>query len=43
MHVLVVEDDAALNGILARLLSEEGHSVDCCLDGRDGLDYQRSP
>ena len=39
MRVLVVEDDAALNGILARRLSEEGHSVDCCLDGRDGLDY----
>ena len=39
MRVLVIEDDAALNGILAKRLAEEGHSVDCCFDGRDGLDY----
>lgn len=39
MRVLVIEDDAALNGILAKRLTEEGHSVDCCFDGRDGLDY----
>ena len=24
---------------LAKRLTEEGHSVDCCFDGRDGLDY----
>ena len=39
MRVLVIEDDAALNGILAKRLAEEGHSMDCCFDGRDGLDY----
>ena len=39
MRILVIEDDAALNGILAKRLAEEGHSVDCCFDGRDGLDY----
>ena len=39
MRVLVIEDDAALNGILAKRLAEEGHSVDCCFNGRDGLDY----
>ena len=39
MRVLVIEDDAALNGILAKRLAEEGHSVNCCFDGRDGLDY----
>ena len=39
MRILVIEDDAALNGILAKRLMEEGHSVDCCFDGRDGLDY----
>ena len=30
MRVLVIEDEAALNGILAKRLTEEGHSVDCC-------------
>ena len=39
MRVLVIEDDVALNGILAKCLSGVGHSVDCCFDGRDGLDY----
>ena len=39
MRILVIEDDAALNGILAKRLAEERHSVDCCFDGRDGLDY----
>ena len=39
MRVLVIEDDVALNAILAKRLAEEGHSVDCCFDGRDGLDY----
>ena len=34
MRILVIEDDAALNGILAKRLAEEGHSVDCCFDGR---------
>ena len=29
MRVLVIEDDAALNRILAKCLAEEGHSVDC--------------
>ena len=27
----VIEDDVALNGILAKRLAEEGHSVDCLL------------
>ena len=34
MRILVIEDDVALNGILAKRLAEEGHSVDCCFDGR---------
>ena len=33
MRVLFIEDDVALNGILAKRLAEEGHSVDCCFDG----------
>ena len=36
MRILVIEDDVALNGILAKRLAEEGHSVDCCFDGQDG-------
>ena len=36
MRILVIEDDVALNGIQAKRLAEEGHSVDCCFDGQDG-------
>ena len=39
MRILVIEDDAALNGILTKRLREEGHSVDSCFDGQEGLDY----
>ena len=37
MHILVVEDDRALAGLLRKGLSEERHVVDVCHDGRDGL------
>lgn len=36
MRILVIEDDVALKGILAKRLAEEGHSVDCCFDRQDG-------
>ena len=39
MRILVIEDDAALGGIMSKRLTEEGYCVDCCLDGQDGLDY----
>lgn len=39
MRILVIEDDDALNRIITKRLMEEGHSVDRCFDGRDGLDY----
>lgn len=39
MRILVIEDDTALNRIIVKRLMEEGHSVDTCVDGRDGLDY----
>ena len=39
MRILVIEDDVALNGILAKRLAEEGHSVDCCFDGQDEKYY----
>jgi two-component system OmpR family response regulator len=37
MHILVVEDDRALAGLLRKGLSEERHVVDVCHDGLDGL------
>lgn len=35
--MLLVEDDAALSGLLSRLFSGEGYDVDAALDGHSGL------
>ena len=37
MHILVVEDDEALAGHIVGGLTQAGHLVDRCADGRDGL------
>ena len=37
MRILVVEDDRDTSTYIANGLTEEGHSVDCFADGRDGL------
>jgi two-component system OmpR family response regulator len=37
MRILVVEDDRETSTYIANGLIEEGHSVDCFADGRDGL------
>jgi two-component system, OmpR family, response regulator len=37
MRILLVEDDAGTSAYISRGLSEEGHTVDCLADGRDGL------
>jgi two-component system OmpR family response regulator len=37
MRILVVEDDRDTSAYIANGLTEEGHSVDCFADGRDGL------
>lgn len=39
MRILVIEDDVSLQSIIVKRLSEEGYTVDGCLDGADGLDY----
>ena len=36
MRIVGIEEDVALNGIRAKGLAEEGHSVDCGFDGQDG-------
>ncbi len=42
MRLLFAEDERDLNRILTKRLSEEGYSVDSCLDGAEALDYLRS-
>lgn len=37
MHILVIEDDATTGDYVATGLRAEGHVVDLCADGRDGL------
>lgn len=37
MRLLVVEDDPEVNAYIAKGLREHGHTVDCALDGKDGL------
>lgn len=39
MRLLVVEDDKDLHRVLIKRLKENGHSVDGCYDGEEGLDY----
>lgn len=39
MRILLAEDETDLNRILTRKLSEEGYSVDSCLDGAEAMEY----
>ena len=39
MHILVVEDDARLAEALARILEDNGYTVDAVHDGQAGIDY----
>ena len=39
MGLLFAEDEKDLNRILTQTLTEEGYSVDSCLDGEEALDY----
>jgi DNA-binding response OmpR family regulator len=42
MHVLVVEDEERLAGLIQQALKEEGHVAEVAHDGQDGLDLARS-
>jgi DNA-binding response OmpR family regulator len=42
VKLLVVEDEKRMLELLRRGLSEEGHTVICAQDGREGLDYARN-
>lgn len=42
MRFLLVEDDLDLHRILTKRLEEEGHLVDDCYDGEEGLTYAES-
>jgi DNA-binding response OmpR family regulator len=42
MRLLIIEDDKALNDIIAKRLKEEGHIIDKCFDGSSGLDYAQA-
>lgn len=42
MRLLIAEDERDLNNILSKKLSEEGYSVDSCLDGSQALSYLES-
>jgi DNA-binding response OmpR family regulator len=37
MYILLVEDERRLSQLIARVLSEEGHTVDTAYDGEEGL------
>ncbi len=36
-RLLLIEDDADINNLIAMNLSDANHQVDCCLDGSEGL------
>jgi len=42
VKLLVIEDERRLVELLRRALCEEGHTVVCAFDGREGLDYARN-
>ena len=42
MHILIVEDEQRLAGLLRRVLTEERHAVDVAHDGVEGLDLAAS-
>ena len=39
MRILLAEDEKDLNRIITKRLTEEGYSVDSCLNGEDAMDY----
>lgn len=39
MRILIAEDEKALNRILYKQFTKEGHSVDSCFDGESVFDY----
>ena len=43
MHLLIVEDDARLRGVLKRMLEEERHVVDVAATGEEGLEIALGP
>jgi DNA-binding response OmpR family regulator len=43
MHLLIVEDDARLRGVLKRMLEEERHVVDVAANGEAGLEIALGP
>lgn len=42
MRLLFAEDEEDLNRILTKKLTEEGYSVDSCLDGKEALEFLES-
>ncbi len=42
MRILIVEDDVLLNEIMEKRLKQEGHTIDCCFNGENGLDFAQS-
>lgn len=38
MRILLAEDERDLNHIIAKRLTAEGYSVDCCFDGQEAID-----
>ncbi|MGA2197727.1 MAG: response regulator [Bryobacteraceae bacterium] len=43
MHILLVDDDAELCGLLGEFLTREGFTVECAHDGARGLERALSP
>ncbi|MFE7245875.1 response regulator transcription factor [Streptomyces sp. NPDC057582] len=43
MHILVVEDEVRLAGLIIQYLSESGHTAEARHDGPSGLDAARDP
>jgi len=43
MHLLIVEDDTRLRGLLKRMLEEERHVVDVAANGEEGLEIALGP
>lgn len=43
MHILLVDDDAELCGLLGEFLRREGYTVDCEHDGHAGLEHAAQP
>ena len=43
MHILLVDDDAELCGLLGEFLTREGFTVECAHDGARGLERALQP